>query len=56
MDFMSFLSEVGLLLHKDGVFFLSPFCRPLLTTEHFIWAIDERNKTLADNVGAPKVS
>uniref|UniRef100_A0A1I8ESF8 Peroxisomal ATPase PEX6 n=2 Tax=Wuchereria bancrofti TaxID=6293 RepID=A0A1I8ESF8_WUCBA len=48
------LSDLHALL-SDALFRKDTTNSPKLKTEHFIWAIDTRNKRLADKVGAPAI-
>ncbi|MCP9259791.1 Peroxisome biogenesis protein 6 [Dirofilaria immitis] len=48
------LSDLHILL-SDASFRKDATNSPMLKTEHFMWAIDERNKRLADKIGAPTI-
>uniref|UniRef100_A0A1I7VRC9 Peroxisomal ATPase PEX6 n=1 Tax=Loa loa TaxID=7209 RepID=A0A1I7VRC9_LOALO len=48
------LSDLHILL-SDALFRKYSTNSPKQKTEHFIWAIDERNKRLGDKVGAPTI-
>uniref|UniRef100_A0A0R3RY81 TGF_BETA_2 domain-containing protein n=1 Tax=Elaeophora elaphi TaxID=1147741 RepID=A0A0R3RY81_9BILA len=48
------LSDLHALL-SDALFRKNTTNSPKLMTEHFIWAIDARNRRLADKVGAPTI-